>query len=238
MLRAHMDEPHPRLKSADPSIPLEILYQDQWLAVIHKPAGHLVHPTETPQPDDLVSMKILRDQIEERVYSIHRLDRPTAGVLLFGIDREASKLLHKNLAEKEMQKTYWAIIKGKPTQQQWDCHASIQKHETAPVRDAHTSFTCLKTFQHSSGTELSLIEATPHTGRFHQIRRHLLEAGHPIVGDYRYAGIEACDSDGELLGTGTRMLLLAKSLELEHPVTGETLKIETTDPLFQKLLDE
>ncbi len=190
--------------------------------VSHRPqASHLVHPTETPQPEDLVTMKILRDQIGEHVFSIHRLDRPTAGVLLFGIDREASKSLHKNLAEKEMQKTYWAIIKGKPAQKKWECHATIQKHETAPVHDAHTSLISLKTFQHSSGIELSLIEVTPHTGRFHQIRRHLLEAGHPIVGDYRYAGMESCDSDGVQLDTSTRMLLLAKSLELEHPFTGK-----------------
>jgi len=88
--------------------PLDILYQDDALVVIHKPAGYLVHPTENPQPDDQVAMKILRDQIHQRVYSIHRLDRPTAGVLLFGIDRDAAKTLHKNLEHHLMQKVYWA----------------------------------------------------------------------------------------------------------------------------------
>ena len=113
--------------------------------------------------------------------------------------------------------------------------AWIQKHEDAPLRDAHTDFTLLKSTKHSSGEIISLIEAVPHTGRFHQIRRHLLEAGHPIIGDYRYAGIEESDTNGERLGTGTRMLLLAKSLTLPHPKTGESLFVETSDELIDGL---
>lgn len=217
--------------------PLEILFQDESLVMIHKPAGHLVHPAEQPQEGDLVAMKILRDQIGKRVYSIHRIDRPTAGVLLFGIDREVSKALHKNLEEHLMQKVYWAAVRGKPEHLEWSCHEPIQKHDGAPVRDAHTDFKVLKTVEHSSGETFSLIEAVPHTGRFHQIRRHLLDAGYPIIGDYRYAGIETCDAIGEQLGTGTRMLLLARSLTLIHPKTGETIVAKTTDPLFEKLFD-
>jgi len=69
------------------------------------------------------------------------------------------------------------------------------------------------------------VEATPHSGRFHQIRRHLLHQGIPIIGDYRYAGVEASDHLGLLLGVGTRMLLQAKSLIIDHPITGEKLTI-------------
>lgn len=217
------------------SEPLKIIYQDESLVVIHKPAGHMVHPADTPQEGDLIAMKILRDQIGERVYSIHRIDRPTAGVLLFGIDREVSKSLHKNLADHAMQKTYWAVVEGKPELAKWSCHATIQKQEDAPIRDAHTDFKVLKTTLHTSGKTISLIEAIPHTGRFHQIRRHLLEAGHPIIGDYRYAGIDECDANGEILKTGSRMLLLAKSLTLEHPLTGKTIHAETSDPLIDQL---
>ena len=203
--------------------------------VIHKPAGHIVHPAEQPQAGDLVAMKILRDQIGVRVYNIHRIDRPTAGVLLFGIDREVSKSLHQNLADGGMEKVYWAVVEGKPELPAWSCEVPIQKDADAPIRQAHTDFQVLKTVEHRSGKTISLIKAVPHTGRFHQIRRHLLDAGHPIIGDYRYAGISTSDANGKLLGTGTRMLLLAKSLTFKHPKTGETVHVETTDRLIDQL---
>ena len=217
------------------NITLKILFQDESLVVIHKPAGHIVHPASTPQQGDLVAMKILRDQIGAQVYSIHRIDRPTAGVLLFGINREVSKSLHQNLADGRIEKVYWAVVEGKPERSVWSCKAPIQKDEDAPIREAHTDFQVLSTALHRSGKKISLIKAVPHTGRFHQIRRHLLDAGHPIIGDYRYAGIAASDDNGKLLGTGTRMLLLAKSLTFEHPKTGKTVHVETTDRLIDQL---
>ena len=83
---------------------------------------------------------------------------------------------------------------------------------------------------------LALIEAIPKTGRHHQIRRHLLHAGHPIVGDYRYAGIERSDAWGERLGSGTRMFLHARSLRFTHPFDGNELHIEApVDSLFRKV---
>lgn len=221
--------------SSEPIVPLEILFQDESLVVIHKPAGHIVHPADKPQAGDLVTTKILRDQIGARVYNIHRIDRPTAGVLLFGIDREVSKSLHQNLAERWMKKVYWAAVEGKPELSAWSCKSPIQKDEDAPIRESHTDFQVLSTVEHRSGKTISLIKAVPHTGRFHQIRRHLLDAGHPIIGDYRYAGIAASDANGKLLNTGTRMLLLAKSLTFEHPKTRETIHAETTDPLIDQL---
>ncbi len=215
---------------------LNILYQDEWMVAVDKPAGWLVHPASDPQEGDLVVMKILRDQIGKRVYTIHRIDRPTTGVLLMGIDREISQALHHALAAHEMSKTYWAVIHGKPSETEWDCTAPIQKEEDKPIREAHTSFRLLETIRsptltNSDLTEdrLSLIEATPHTGRFHQIRRHLLHAGHPIIGDYRYGGIDRCNQLGKLLSTESRMLLMAKKLKLTHPVTKEPLTI-TAEP--------
>jgi tRNA pseudouridine65 synthase len=218
--------------------PLPILYQDDWLVAVDKPAGHLVHPAETPAEGDRVAMKILRDQIGQRVHPIHRIDRPTTGVLLFGLDRKIAHLLHKALERQEMQKTYWAIVHGLAPSEPWQCREPVQKSDQEPAREAHTSFKRLdvrepECLQSQETTALSLIEATPHTGRYHQIRRHLLHATLPIVGDYRYAGIETSDLLGELLGTGTRMLLQAKTLTLTHPVNGQELIIEApVDPYF------
>lgn len=217
-----------------PASPLNILYQDEWLVAVDKPAGHLVHPADKPQDDDLVTMKILRDQIGRLVYNIHRIDRPTTGVLLFSIDHEVTRHLHHALEQHEMQKSYLAIASGTPETNQWQCHEAIQKNENTPAREAHTSFILLKKTI-VNGQPLALISATPHTGRFHQIRRHLLHADLPIIGDYRYAGIDQSDRMGKLLGTGTRMLLQSKSITFDHPVTGESICIEApADPLFSR----
>lgn len=214
------------------STPLNILYQDEWLVAVDKPAGHLVHPADSPQEGDQVTMKILRDQLDKLVYNIHRIDRPTTGVLLFAIDSSVAKHLHRALERHEVKKTYLAIVNGIPEENTWECHESIQKSMDAPMRDAHTSFKLLKKTTRKEH-QISLIEAIPHTGRFHQIRRHLLHKGIPIVGDYRYAGIEKSNQLGSDLGTGTRMLLQSRSISFRHPVSTDQILIQAPlDILF------
>ncbi len=208
---------------------LNILYQDEWLVVVDKPAGHLVHPASEPQLEDQVVMKILRDQIGVRVNSIHRLDRPTCGVLLFGIEKAVTKALHHDLAQRRIKKEYWAVVEG-VAPREWVCEEPIQKEEWAPHREARTEFTRLGQVE-QKGVNLSLLRACPHTGRFHQIRRHLLHAGLPIVGDYRYAGIARSEVLSELFGTEKQMLLQAQSIEFVHPHTKETFRVEA--PVFK-----
>ena len=169
-----------------------------------------------------MTMKILRDQIGQRVHLIHRLDRPTSGVLLFATEKSAAQRLNKAFEKREVAKLYWAVVNGTPDRDMWVCEEPIQKEEGAVIRSAETSFRILERLD----GDLALIEARPKTGRFHQIRRHLLHAGHPIVGDYRYADEDHCDALGAELGTGTRMLLQAKSLRFIHPVTDADLLIE------------
>ena len=222
--------------------PLNILYEDQWLIVVDKPAGQMVHPADHPQEGDEVTMKILRDQIGQHIYTIHRLDRPTTGVLLFAKDQSIAKKLHADLAAHHFNKTYYAVTYGESSQEKWENYQGLRKTDGAPEKEAHTSFKTLKVIADArlSGNELtksslSLIEATPHTGRYHQIRRHLESDLLPIVGDYRYAGIDLSNQLGELLGTGTRMLLQAKKLEFTHPVNMEPLIITAeTDPMILK----
>ena len=220
--------------------PLSILYEDEWLVAIDKPAGQLVHPADTPQEGDQVTMKILRDQIGKHVYTIHRLDRPTTGVLLFAKDQAVARPLHKALERHEFQKTYIAVCHGEAPESSWESHEPLQKSDDAPFKDAHTSFRTLHSYEHPAlesleTSTLSLMEATPHTGRYHQIRRHLLLAGIPITGDYRHSGVEQSDLLGNLLGTGTRMLLQARKLQLTHPVTHDELTINApVDSLIQR----
>ena len=212
---------------------LDILFQDEWLVAVDKPAGQLVHPAEVPQEGDEVTMKILRDQIGKRVNTLHRLDRPTAGVLLFATDETAARALRRAFDAREIKKIYWAVTIGCPEEEAWICYDPIQKEEGAPSREAKTVFRRLADL----GDGLGLVEARPETGRFHQIRRHLLAAGTPILGDYRYSGIERCDALGAKHGTGTRMLLQAKVLEFTHPITKVRVMVEApVDPLIAGLL--
>ncbi len=220
------------MKQPTASAPLHILYRDEWIVAVDKPAGQMVIPSENPQADDEITMKILRDQIGIRVHPIHRLDRPTSGVLLFSTDLDAARILHAAFANHEVRKRYWAVVSGRPNWEKRTCREPLANDNTSEAKSAETTFRVIDHLAH----DLSLLEAKPKSGRFHQIRRHLAHLGHPIVGDYRYAGIGRSDQIGTLLGTGTRMLLQSVSIELRHPISEEELLIEAPiDPLIQCL---
>jgi len=234
------------MRDPAPTTPLLVLYEDEWMIAVDKPAGQMVHPADVPAEGDQVTMKILRDQIGGYVYPIHRLDRPTTGVLLFAKDPSSAALLQQALERREFSKTYLAVVHGAPPEESWACREPLRKTDTAAFKEAHTSFRTICSASHArlatlAGKDaiLSLIEATPHTGRHHQIRRHLLHAGIPIAGDYRYAGIAESEALGALLGTGTRMLLQAKRLQIEHPIGGEDVTITVpTDQLIRQCFPE
>ncbi|MES2440803.1 MAG: pseudouridine synthase [Verrucomicrobiota bacterium] len=210
--------------------PLHILYQDDSLIAIDKPAGMLVHPGREPEGPEWIAMKRLRDQLGRRVFPIHRLDRPTSGVLLFALDKRTAGLAQQAFELRQVTKIYHAIVCG-TTPRDWICETPLRTDPAGEPLAARTVFNRLRiapesSFPGDASLGLSLLQATPATGRFHQIRRHLLEAGFPIVGDFRYAGEERSHELGGILGTGTRMLLQAKVLELTHPQTGDLLRIE------------
>jgi tRNA pseudouridine65 synthase len=210
--------------------PLSILYQDEFLVAIDKPAGMIVHPGRDPEGVEWVAMKRLRDQIGRRVFPAHRLDRPTSGVLLFALDKGTASRAQQAFELRNVVKTYLAIVCG-DVPDRWVCETPLRNDPNDEPLPAKTSFERLAVtpgafFPGDPTLVLSLLKVTPATGRFHQIRRHLLEAGCPIVGDFRYAGMDRSYELGEVLGTGTRMLLQSKALELAHPQTGVALKIE------------
>ncbi|MES2475000.1 MAG: pseudouridine synthase [Verrucomicrobiota bacterium] len=209
--------------------PLTLLYQDDCLVAIDKPAGMIVHPGREPEAAEWIAMKRLRDQLGQRVFPIHRLDRPTSGVLLFALDKRSAGLAQQAFERREVTKIYQAVVCGN-VPPRWLCETPLATAPGDELLPASTSFERLAetpeaSFAGDATLVLSLIQAMPTTGRFHQIRRHLLESGHPIVGDFRYAGMDRSYQLGEILGIGTRMLLQAQSLELRHPITGAMLKI-------------
>ncbi|MCU0750232.1 MAG: pseudouridine synthase, partial [Akkermansiaceae bacterium] len=207
--------------------PLAILFQDEHLVAIDKPAGMIVHPGREPEGPEWIAMKRLRDELGKRVFPVHRLDRPTSGVLLFALDKKAAGLAQQAFERREVRKTYHAIVAGEAPLR-WACDTPLATMPEEPLLPAMTEFERLavrpaESFPADPTLLISWVKAIPATGRFHQIRRHLLEAGCPIVGDFRYAGMERSFAIGEVLGIGTRMLLQAKRLELRHPLTGEPL---------------
>jgi tRNA pseudouridine65 synthase len=210
--------------------PLEILFQDEFLVAIDKPAGMLVHPVREAESRGLIAMKRLHDQLDRHVFPVHRLDRPTSGVLLFALDKKTAGLAQQIFEQRQIIKIYHAIVCGRATQR-WICETPLAPNTGSEPLTARTSFERLAVTQKSAfpgnpDLVLSLLKVMPTTGRFHQIRRHLLEAGFPIAGDFRYAGEEASHALGEILGTGSRMLLQSKILDFRHPRTGESLRIQ------------
>jgi len=218
-------------------IPLRILYQDEHLVAIDKPAGMIVHPGRDPEESEWIAMKRVRDELNQQVYVLHRLDRPTSGVLIFARDKKTCGIVQQDFEKRRVEKTYMAVVCG-ITREQWLCETPLQKNPEEPLLPARTHFERVmvapaSTFAGDPLLSLSLLKISPTTGRFHQIRRHLLQEDLPIVGDYRYAGRDRSDELGAILGTGTRMLLQAKVLRLKHPYTGEELHIEApADPDF------
>lgn len=210
--------------------PLSIIYQDEFLVAIDKPAGMIVHPGRDPEGPEWVAMKRLRDELGCKVHPVHRLDRPTSGVLLFALDRVTAAAAQQAFEQRLVEKTYHAIVEGLAPES-WTCETPLSTEPDSTPLPARTVFGRIAvahagSIEKDPGLALSWIEARPETGRFHQIRRHLLETGHPIIGDFRYAGQQHSFRLGELLGIGTRMLLHAKTLQLPHPRSGVTLRIE------------
>lgn len=215
--------------------PLRILFQDEHLVAIDKPAGLLVHPGKEDEGPEWIAMKRLRDQLGRQVHPVHRLDRPTCGVLLFALDRPTCGLVQSAFESREVEKIYLAAVFGEPPMT-WECDTPLNRVPEEPPAAAHTSFRRLALSASGDSLVVSLVEARPTTGRFHQIRRHLAEVGHPIVGDYRYADIARCDHAAGVLGTGSRMLLQAKSLEFTHPYEERRVRVVAPpDPLFVAL---
>jgi tRNA pseudouridine65 synthase len=228
-------------------LPLRILHLDEHLVAIDKPAGMIVHPGRDDDDAEWIAMKRVRDELGQQVYVVHRLDRPTSGVLLFARDKATCAIVQQCFERRLVEKTYLAVVDG-VTAASWCCETPLRKSPEEPPLSARTDFERLRmadagSFPASPRLSLSLVEARPFTGRFHQIRRHLQEEGYPIIGDYRYAGRDRSDELGKILGTGTRMLLQAKVLEMRHPYTEETLRIEAPDDpdflrCFPELSDE
>ena len=227
---------------------LEIVYRDQTCVVINKPAGMLVHRTSLDHGETVFAVQRLRNQLGMKVHPVHRLDKPTSGLLLFALNGEALKTLQSQFTKRKVEKTYWAIVRGYlsndgtldyPLKREVDSYSHAA---TGVNQSAITHYRCLAQTElpipvgRYPTTRYSWVELKPETGRKHQLRRHLAHLRHPIVGDTRHGDGVHNRFFREHLGIH-RLLLHAQRLSLIHPASGDRITLTAQlDDAFQDAL--
>lgn len=220
------------MPKSDPSL-FTVLYEDNHLIAVNKPAGVLVQGDQT---GDVPLSEGVKAYIKEKyrkpgevfLGTIHRLDRPVSGLVLFARTSKALERMNELFRDRDVQKTYWAIVGKKPAQVEGKLLHWLVKNELTNTVRAFT-----KAMPGSQHAELeykligqlehySLLEVYPHTGRPHQIRVQLASMGCPIVGDVKY-GSPKPNADGSIL-------LHGRALEFMHPVKKEKMRIEAPAP--------
>ncbi|GAA0351217.1 tRNA pseudouridine(65) synthase TruC [Morganella psychrotolerans] len=215
---------------------LEICYQDEYLIAINKPAGWLVHRSWLDRHETVFVMQTLRDQIGQHVFPVHRLDRPTSGVLLMALSSDVARLLSQQLERHEMQKTYHAVVRGWIEETATLDYALAEELDKIadkfatekPAQPAVTHYRPLERIEcpvavgRYPTSRYTLMELKPETGRKHQLRRHMTHLRHPIIGDSAHGDLRQNRGFTEYFGS-RRLMLHASELSLMHPVTGAPL---------------
>ena len=209
--------------------PLSVLYQDDYYVAIDKPPGMLVHRTRIADSEDF-ALQRLRNQIRRRVYPVHRLDRPTSGVLVFALTSEYARALVGLFEAREIEKRYLAVVRGYADSENRIDYPLLEE----PGRERQQAITDYRCLARSELLEpvgpyetarYSLLEVSPRTGRMHQIRKHMKHIFHPIVGDTTHGD----GRQNELFRRCfklQRLLLWAVEVGFDHPFTGERVRIE------------
>jgi len=170
---------------------IHIHYQDDHILVAWKPAGLLVHPSQLA-PDSITLMSLLRDQLGEYVFPVHRLDRQTSGFVLFGRSAQAASELNQQFREHLIDKGYLALVRGHLKEKIYHVDYPVRAKRETQIHSAKSSFyelaRCSKSWAIGRYAEAryTLVLAVPETGRRHQLRKHLVHLRHPIIGDRVY----------------------------------------------------
>jgi len=226
---------------------MKIVYEDENLLVVEKPAGLVVHPGSGEHNETLVdwlkekypNMKNLNWPDPERAGIVHRLDKDTSGLIILAKNPEALERLQALFQSRNIKKSYQALIFGKLDKTKGEITGFIGRDpnarrqqtvktihfdfEPGKVRDAKTSYRVIKAFRYDN-YDLTLVEATLETGRMHQIRVHFKSIGHPVIGDQIY-NIKHSRKVSKALGI-SRQFLHAYKLSFKNPLDGEDINIE------------
>lgn len=232
---------------------LDVLYQDEWLVAVNKPAGLLVHRSRIDAGNHLAALQLVRNQLGRRVYPLHRLDKPTAGVLLFALSSDAARQVMPLFEAGAVKKTYLAVARGwlqgdgridYPLREEQDKIADALANPDKAAQAAITDYECLATTELAipvgryDTARYTLLRLHPRTGRRHQLRRHLKHIFHPLVGDTTH-GDGAHNRLFRARFDCRRLLLHAASIEFHHPLSEE--RVAVTAPLdaeYERVLRE
>jgi 23S rRNA pseudouridine1911/1915/1917 synthase len=236
--RIHLAIPKPEPLSIGPEpIPLDILHEDSHLLVLNKPAGLVVHPAPGNFSGTLVNALLhhCRDLSgiggRERPGIVHRLDKGTSGIMVVAKTDAAHRGLSRQFSGHTIRRTYLALVRGVVKKGPIRIELAIGRDRkdrkkissrTARPKPAVTVIRVVRRFR-----EATLVEALPQTGRTHQIRVHLANRGHPILGDRTYGGTRGVGLDGIRI---ERPMLHAARLGFVHPETGEPMEFEAPPP--------
>jgi tRNA pseudouridine65 synthase len=177
---------------------IKILYQDEFLVAVHKPANMLVHKSMIDKHETIYLMQVLRDQIGQYVYPLHRLDKPTSGVILFALSSESARDFSAVIEQGLTHKTYLAVLRGYAPErldidyalkEKLDKKTDAKAKQNKEAQSAITGGRLLASIEipepvgRYQQARFSLVQLCPVTGRKHQLRRHMAHIRHPIIGD-------------------------------------------------------
>lgn len=230
---------------------LEILYQDDDLIAVNKPAGMLVHRSWLDKHETVFVMTTLRDMLGQHVFPVHRLDRPTSGVLLFAKSSEVARVLSEQFEQRTVEKSYLAVVRGYllgsgqvdyPLKVKLDKiadkFAKTDKEPESAITDYENLATCEMPFVSASRyatSRYSLMRLTPITGRKHQLRRHMTHLFHPIVGDTTYGDTAQNRAVAEFTGV-SRLLLHAHTLVFDDMSGERVMAVAPLDDNWVRLM--
>lgn len=235
------------------SNPLSLIHADQWLLVVHKPAGLLVHRSPIDRHETEFALQYARElNGGGHVHAVHRLDRPTSGLLLFARDPQTASALGKALMAGAVSKTYLALVRGWTPEQGLidhplrdepeDRRRPQELQEPQPARASRTRYRRLATTEIPVEIEgyptsrYSLVELQPETGRRHQLRRHMKHIQHPIIGDANHGRGRHNRYFAQRFGQA-RLMLAATAMSFDHPGTGARLQLQAPpEPSFMQVL--
>jgi len=215
--------------------PLNILYRDDNYIAVDKPAGLLVHRSPIAGEESEFLLQTLRDQIGQWVYPIHRLDRPTSGVILFALSSEAARQMCEVFEQRKVTKEYLAIVRGY-TDESGHIDYALQEEPHKSAQEAVTDYERLATVElpipigRYKTARYSMVRVMPLTGRMRQIRKHFHHIFHPLIGDTSHGEGRHNRLFREQFGCH-RLLLHAQRLSLPHPISEALITIEAPLPI-------
>lgn len=219
---------------------IEILYKDKDYVVVHKPSGLLVHRSFLSS-DKVFLLQTLRNQLGQRVFPVHRLDRPTSGIIAFALNTEAAREFSNQIQAHRISKKYWAVVRGY-TELDGDIDYAIREDKNKEYKDARTLYKRLATANFDipnkkySTSRYSLVEFSPQTGRYHQIRKHCAHISHHIIGDTMHGKGEHNQMFRDNFNL-ERLMLIAVELRFYHYKKQHEIIITTKlEPEFENFL--